>query len=181
MTNLAINLSLFKVGWLASVLTAAASIPSAGVAVVATVAAVHLLRSENRQGEAQLLLFAALVGLGWESALVTLGLVEYESGSPVLGIAPYWIVAMWVLFATTLNGALSWLRKSMPVAVLFGAIGGPLSFLAGQKAGAVIFPDPTMSLIVIGAGWAVLLPLLVRFAARGETQRESRVQQEGTA
>ncbi len=181
MTNLAINLSLFKIGWLASVLTAAASIPAAGVAVVATVAAVHLFRSDNRQGEAQLLLFAALVGLGWESALVTLGLVEYGAGSPVPGIAPYWIVAMWVLFATTLNGALRWLRKSMLVAVLFGAIGGPLSFFAGQKAGAVVFPDPALSLFVIGAGWAVLLPLLVRFAARVETQTDDRAEQEGMA
>ena len=40
MKNLAVNLSLFKIGWLAAVLTAAAKIPAAGVAVVATVAAV---------------------------------------------------------------------------------------------------------------------------------------------
>ncbi len=181
MTNLAINISLFKIGWLASVLTAAASVPAAGVAVVAIVAGVHLLRSDNRQGEAQLLLFAALVGLGWESALVTIGLVDYGSASTIPGFAPYWIVAMWVLFATTLNGALRWLRKSALVAVLFGAVGGPLSFLAGQKAGAVIFPDPATSLFVIGAGWAVLLPLLVRFAANVETQSAGRAGQEGMA
>lgn len=181
MTNLAINISLFKIGWLASVFTAAASIPAAGVAVVATVAAIHILRTDNRHGEAQLLLFAALVGLGWESALVTLGLVEYGVASPIPGIAPYWIVAMWVLFATTLNGALRWLRNSMLVAVLFGAIGGPLSFFAGQKAGAVFFPDPALSLFVIGAGWAVLLPLLVRLAARIATQADSRAEQEGMA
>jgi hypothetical protein len=166
--NLAINLSLFKIGWLASVLTAAATIPAAGVAVVATVAMVHLFRAEDAPAEAQVLLFAGLVGLGWESVLVTFGLVEYLAASPVPGIAPYWIVAMWVLFATTLNTGMRWLRKSTAVAALAGAIGGPLSFLAGNKAGAVSFPNTTISLLIIGLGWAFLLPLLVRFAVRSE-------------
>lgn len=168
MKDLAINLSLFKIGWLASVLTAAATIPAAGVAVVATVALLHLFRAENAQAEASVLLFAGFIGLGWESLLVTFGLVEYVAASPVPGIAPYWIVAMWVLFATTLNTGMRWLRSSTAVAALAGAIGGPLSFFAGQKAGAVAFPNPTVSLLIIGIGWAVLLPLLVRFAVRSE-------------
>ena len=63
-----------------------------------------------------------------------------------------------------------WLRKSLIVAAVFGAIGGPLSFLAGEKAGAVSFPDPFVSLAVIGLGWAVFLPLLVRYATRVDEQ-----------
>jgi hypothetical protein len=43
-----------------------------------------------------------------------------------------------------------------------------MSFLAGEKAGAVTFPDTSIALVVIGLGWAVLLPLLVRFAARND-------------
>jgi hypothetical protein len=41
-----------------------------------------------------------------------------------------------------------------------------MSFLAGEKAGAVYFSDTTTALFVIGLGWAVMLPLLVRYAAR---------------
>lgn len=169
MKKLAINLSLFKIGWLASVFTAAAAIPAAGALVVATVVLVHLFLSKNAQAEARVLLFAALIGLGWESLLVAFGVVEYVASSPVPGIAPYWIVGMWVLFATTLNIGMRWLRNGTAIAVVAGAIGGPLSFLAGAKAGAVSFPDTTISLIVIGLGWAFLLPLLVRFAARTDS------------
>ena len=75
---------------------------------------------------------------------------------------------MWVLFATTLNIGMRWLRKSLVIAAIAGAIGGPLSFLAGEKAGAVMFSDTTIALAIIGLGWAVLLPLLVRFAIRSE-------------
>jgi hypothetical protein len=61
-----------------------------------------------------------------------------------------------------------WLRKNLLVASLFGALGGPLSFLAGEKAGAVSFADTPTALLVIGLGWAVFLPLLVSFAARND-------------
>ncbi len=77
---------------------------------------------------------------------------------------------MWLLFATTLNVGMRWLQKNLVVASIFGAIGGPLSFLAGQKAGAVAFPDATVSLAVIGLGWAVFLPLLVRYASHVKDQ-----------
>jgi hypothetical protein len=166
MQSILVNLSLFKAGWLASVFTAAASVPAAGATVVAVVVAVHLFRAENVEKEAQLLLFAALLGLGWESLLVSFGLVQYSIGSAFPGVAPYWIVGMWVLFATTINVGLRWLHKHIAIAAIAGAFGGPLSFIAGEKVGAVSFPDPQVSLLVIAAGWALLLPLLVRIAAR---------------
>lgn len=164
MKPLVINLSLFKAGWLAAVFTAAATLPALGTAAVALVVAVHLARSERRRAEGWLLVVAAVFGLVWETLLVQTGMLSYSTGVVVDGIAPYWIVAMWVLFATTLNIGMRWLRKSWVVAALAGAIGGPMSFIAGEKVGAVAFADSTSSLLVISAGWAVLLPLLVQIA-----------------
>lgn len=170
MNAMLINLSLFKAGWLAAVFSAAASLPGVGTAVIAIAAIVHIALSGRRQDEIRLLALAATIGFAWESSLVASGLVAYDSGTVLPGFAPYWIVAMWVLFATTLNIGMRWLRKSMPIAVLFGAIGGPLSFLAGEKAGAVTFSNTTVSLIVIGLGWALFLPMLVRYAARNDAR-----------
>ena len=73
-----------------------------------------------------------------------------------------------MLFATTLNVGMRWLRKNLLVASIFGALGGPMSFLAGERIGAVSFSDTSTALVVIGLGWAVLLPLLVRYAARND-------------
>lgn len=173
MHSIFINLSLFKAGWLASVFTAAASVPAAGATVVAVVVAVHLIRAENVETEAQLLLFAALLGLGWESLLVSMGLVQYSTASAFPGLAPYWIVGMWVLFATTINVGLRWLHRHIAIAAIAGAIGGPLSFIAGETVGAVTFTEPRISLLVIAAGWALLLPLLVRVAARSLDEPET--------
>ena len=168
MNALLINLSLFKAGWLAAVFAAAASLPVLGTAVIGIAVAVHLWQSDEPRDELLLLALAAAVGFVWESLLVYAGIVEYGPNTALAATAPYWIVAMWVLFATTLNVGMRWLRKNLLVAALFGGLGGPMSFLAGEKAGAVTFPDTSTALVVIGLGWAVLLPLLVRFAARND-------------
>lgn len=175
MKSIVVNLSFFKVGWLASVFTAASSMPVAGTAVIGLAVLVHLLISKNANAEFRLLAIAALIGLVWESILVMTGLVEYNAASVLPGLAPYWIVAMWVLFATTINVGMRWLKKNIYVAAIAGAIGGPMSFLAGSKAGAVSFADPTVSLIVIGIGWAVLLPVLVQVALRDDGSSENAV------
>ena len=86
------------------------------------------------------------------------GFLAYPTSETSGTLAPYWIVAMWVLFATTLNVGMKWLRKNLLLASVAGAIGGPLSFLAGQQAGAVTLGDN--AILVIGLGWAVLLPAI---------------------
>ena len=164
MKPLVINLTLFKAGWLAAVLTAAATLPALGTAAIAVVIAIHLYRSDQRRAEIRLLGASALIGIVWESVLVQAGILSYTTGVFAAGVAPYWIVAMWLLFATTLNVGMRWLRRNWMVAAVAGAVGGPLSFLAGQKAGAVVFTNPVTALVVISAGWAVILPLLVHLA-----------------
>ena len=166
MNSVLLKLVSFKIGWVASVVSAAAGVPAVGMAVVAGVVLIHLRRSHDAPGETRLLLVAAAIGFVWESLLVSGGLVDYGAASGLAGLAPYWIVGMWVLFATTLNVGMRWLRTSTVLASIAGAVGGPLSFVAGERLGAVAFPDPLLALTVIGAGWAVLLPLIVRFAAR---------------
>jgi hypothetical protein len=72
---------------------------------------------------------------------------------------------MWVAFAMTLNVSLDWLKRSKPLAIVFGAVGGPLAFIAGEKLGGVTFNDPVAALIALSVGWALLTPLLLGLAA----------------
>jgi hypothetical protein len=163
-----INLAVFKAAWTAVVVSAAAGTPVIGVIAVATAVGIHLWYSDNPESEIPLLLAAAALGFGWESVLVLVGLLEYSSGNLISGLAPYWIVSMWVLFATTLNVGMRWLRRSTTVAAVAGGVGGPLAFFAGASIGAVEFSSPVIALTCIGIGWAVMLPLLVQLAIRLE-------------
>ena len=50
------------------------------------------------------------IGAAFDSVLAATGLLVYSSGVLFAGTAPYWIVAMWALFATTLNVSMGWMR-----------------------------------------------------------------------
>lgn len=170
MKNAIYNLGLFKAGWAAVVLLAAADLPLAGSLAALAVVFIHLLRSPGRRAELMLIVVSALVGFTWESFLVATDVLEYGSGAILPGAAPLWIVSMWMLFATTLNVGMRWLRRSNAAAVIAGLVGGPMAFIAGQSAGAVTLTEPVYSIIIIGLGWALLLPALVAVASRLDGQ-----------
>ena len=163
-----LNFVFFQAGWLAVVLLGAGQLHWLGLLVVAAVVAWHLVTSPAPQAEAQLVLFALGIGLVWENLLTLAGIVVYPYGQLSGGFAPVWIIAMWAMLATTLNLSLRWLHGRFLLASVFGAIGGPLAFLAGERLGAVVFPDVTLAMLVLGVGWGLLFTLLVMLAMRND-------------
>jgi hypothetical protein len=166
-----VNFVLFQLGWFTCVLGAAHGMPWAGVAAALVIVAWHLARAPRPRPELTLLVIAAAIGFAWDSALVALGWIEYPNGALIPGTAPVWIVAMWVVFATTLNVSLGWLKRSLPLALLFGAVGGPLAYVAGGKLGGLSFLQQTPALIALALGWALITPLLLRIADRCDGYR----------
>jgi hypothetical protein len=79
-------------------------------------------------------------------------------------MAPLWMAALWMNFASTLDYSLAWMQGKPVLAAVFGGVGGPLAFVAGEQLGAIVLVDRVLSLGVIGAGWLVVTPLLLRAA-----------------
>jgi hypothetical protein len=73
--------------------------------------------------------------------------------------SPLWMVMLWVNLAMTLNDSMAWLRGRFVLAVIFGAIGGPLAYYSGAKLGAADVPAMA-DLVVIGIAWAIAFPAL---------------------
>jgi hypothetical protein len=51
------------------------------------------------------------------------------------------------------------------VAIIFGAVGGPLAYLGAAKLGAVTLAG-TSSYIALSIGWAIITPLLLNISTR---------------
>ena len=164
--NLLINVAAFKLGWISSVFGGAQQLPWLGPLVVLIAVAVHLARAERPSSELLLILSCGLIGTVFDSALVAAGWVTFPSGMFSDVMAPYWIVTMWMLFGTTLNLSMRWMRGRMLLASAFGFVGGPLAYLAGHKIGGIQFVDQTAALAMLAAGWAVIMPLLMLLGER---------------
>lgn len=161
-----INFVAFQAGWFSCVLSAAYGSPWMGLIVVCVIVVSHLMTADDRVHEVQLVALAVLLGLIFDSLLVSSGWVRYPSGMVISGIAPYWILAMWALFATTLNLSMGWLKNNRLLASFMGAVFGPLSYLAGQRLGAIELVNFSSSMIALTVIWAVVMPILTSAASR---------------
>jgi len=164
--QLLINLVAFKLGWLACILGGANDAPLVGTLIALAIVALHIVRSALPARELTLALIAGAIGAVWDSVLASAGLLSYASGTLFEGTAPYWIVAMWLLFATLLNQSLRWMHGRLILAAAVGAIGGPLAFFAGNRLGAVEFSDFNAAMLALAVGWGAIMPLLVYLAHR---------------
>lgn len=165
MNRTLLNFVAFQTGWFACVLSASNGMPWLGLLVVGLIVALHVRSADHPSHELQLLFLCLGLGLVFDSLLVSSGWVTYPSGMMFHGIAPYWILAMWALFSTTLNLSMDWLKGSLLLASVMGAVIGPLSYLAGQRLGAIELLDPGSSLTALAFIWALAMPILT-YAAR---------------
>jgi len=159
-----LNFVVFQIGWFSSVYGGAQQMPWLGPIAVAVALTIHFRTAHRPSQELILILSCALIGCLFDSALVALGWVQYASGVFNELAAPYWIITMWMLFATTLNVSLRWLRNKYRLAVLFGLLGGPTTYYAGQKLGGIILVDQVAALTALAIGWAILMPVLLRLS-----------------
>jgi hypothetical protein len=160
------NFIAFQIGWFACVLGGAHDRPWLGTGIALVIVAVHVARAARPRDEAILVVLCAGIGFVFDSALVSLGWVAYPSGVLAPGTAPHWIVALWMLFATTLNVSLRWLRRMPAAAFGLGALGGPLAYWGGARLGGMTFAEPLAATVALAIGWAVLTPVMVGLSRR---------------
>jgi len=156
-----VNIVLFKAVWLGSLVGAGSGRPWLGLMLLAGFALVHFRLTPNPRADAWLLGAAAVCGLCLDTLFAQAGLLDYAQPLPVDGMAPFWIVVMWMNFALTLNVSMRWLQGRPWLAVLLGAAGGPLAYVAGVSLGAAAWvAPPQTALTLIGIAWAVAVPAL---------------------
>jgi hypothetical protein len=164
--SLLINVTAFKLGWLSSVFGGAQQLPWLGPLVVFLAVAIHLTRAQRPSSEFMLIVSCGLIGAVFDSALVAAGWVTFPSGMISESMAPYWIVTMWMLFGTTINLSMRWMRGRPWLAAAFGFVGGPLAYIAGHKIGGIQFVDQPAAIAMLAVGWAIMMPLLMHLGER---------------
>jgi hypothetical protein len=157
------NFVAFQVGWFACVLGAAAGHSWMGPSVVVVLLAIHLWIARHRRGEALFLLSSIPLGIAVNFALQTSGAVV--ASGPAIG--PLWLLALWPLFATLFNESMVWMRGRYGLGVLFGTVGAPFSYWAGERAGALEFQMQTTAWIaVVAVAWSLAMCALLALQLR---------------
>lgn len=159
-----VNFAGFELAWLSSVVGGAREMPWLGPVAVLFVLTIHLTLARKPFDELLLIICCALIGACFDSFLVASGWVTYKAGLFSEYLAPYWIITMWMLFATTLNVSMRWLRGKPRLATLFGFVGGPTTYFAGEQLDGIVVVSPGAALLALAIGWAVIMPVLMRLS-----------------
>ena len=169
-----VNYALYQIGWFACVLGGASHRPWTGFLFAMTLVGVHLALSVERSLEVRLVVLATAVGAVVEMMQIAAGTYRFTSGTMTDALPPLWLLAMWAQFATTFRFSLrSVVTRPVP-AVLFGAAGGPIAFLAGERLGAVtLLPPLTHGLLRLSISWAVALVVFSAVVRRVTPERDA--------
>lgn len=165
--HIAINFVLFQVGWFAAVTGAANRMEWLAVSSIALIIIVHLLLVKHRSREIKLIVAAGLTGFIVDSLLITQGVFSPASYSAVLGPLPCWLLALWMLFAITINHSLGWLGRHYILQAVAGLVFAPMAYYAGYKMQALDIGGGSqfyVSLLIIGICWMFIIPLLFKLA-----------------
>ncbi len=153
-----LNYLFYQVGWFACVLGAAAGRPWLGFLLAAALVGAHLSLSVDRAHELRRIGLAVAVGGAVEAVQVAAGTYQFTSGTVVAALPPPWLLIMWAQMATTFDFSLRPIVSRPVAAMAFGAVGGPLAFLAGERLGAVTLQRPLApGLLLLAVSWAIAM------------------------
>ena len=158
-----LKLVMFQIVWVSCAVGAARGQSWPGIVTAAVLVAWHLFSAPKWGPATVTVLAAGIIGFVAESLLVAAGLLRYSAAYPTESLAPAWIVALWLAFGTTLETTRR-LLGSHPLAksTLLGLSLGPLSYLAGERLGALAFSEPLWpSYLAAAMVWCVAYPGLL--------------------
>ena len=159
----------FQGVWLVCLLGAARGASWPGVAAALVFLGLTLARSPRRRAELRLVLQVALLGTLCDSLVASAGVLSFAAPSPLWPerLAPLWLSALWASFATLTPRSLSWLQTRPGLALVLGALSGPLTYASAIRLGAGEWrwADPQASLAV-ALEYALALPLALALCRR---------------
>lgn len=160
---------LFYAGWAICLQNAITErFPLRGPLFVLASLLIDLWMKDNRLKELITIIVVTFAGSLQDTLFQVAGFIRYQGGYESLPwLVPLWMSSLWALFATSLNGSLSWLQRSYWLAAAVGAIGGPFCYMAAISFGVaeILVPVP-LYLGLLGLCWLFVLPLGLAFANR---------------
>lgn len=172
-SNNIINFILFQLVWVGFVLGAAKDFIWLGCVFLVVMLAWQLWSTRRHDGDIIAIGASAVAGFVLASAWSASDLIVYQNHWPLDQIAPWWIVALWISFGASFNHSLGWIQSSPYLAGALAAVGGPLSYLAAERVGAVVIHKPWITLTLMAIGWFVIAFVLTLIVERAQQAEHS--------
>ncbi|MEM7364538.1 MAG: DUF2878 domain-containing protein [Pseudomonadota bacterium] len=148
------NFLWYQTIWFVAVLGGETAVPVVGLMLL-----LHLIWAPNRNSELWFMTIVAGIGITIDSIVTLVGIMQFAENSGPLPI-PLWLTCIWLAFAGTLRHSMNFVMARPSLAIVLGLIFAPLTYIAGERLGAVEFSySITHTALVLGMCWACLMVL----------------------
>ena len=148
--NVLTNIIGFNISWFGLVYFGNSFIPIALALLI-----IHLVFLVKHSNELMFIMMVAIIGIVVDSLLHYSNIFVFANHNGI----PLWLIMLWGCFGATLCHSLRFLSVSKWLQVAAGLV-APLSYIAGNKMGAVDFGQPILTTyIILGCIWPVLFML----------------------
>ena len=164
--NILVNFILYQAAWFLCVF-----MENDGAFIALALLAMHLYFSTCRFKDIRMMALLLAIGVLIDGTLYLAGFMTYNVRAIPI---PFWLAVVWLALATLPHHSLRWLKERLFLSSLLGAMGGPLAYWAGVKAGAAGFTLPIVtSLALLALIWGVLWPFTMYIANKDLPKKKS--------
>ncbi|MGB2742002.1 MAG: DUF2878 domain-containing protein [Cognaticolwellia sp.] len=152
-----LNIAIFNIAWFGLVFVGNLFIPIAVILL-----SIQFRYFPVMKNEIQLIIFVVTIGSLLDLSLVHFGIFTFPSTQGI----PFWLITLWLCFASTIRHSLAFLANSRVLQCLVGGVFAPLSYLAGANFSAVqLSPSFAVSYVILACLWAPLMILIFTVSA----------------
>ena len=156
------NIVGFQISWWVCVLSAKSQMIYLGPLFMIIFIMIHFWKVTDNINEIKLIAIFGVLGTLIDTMFMFSGILSYSGlYSKNILIAPLWITAMWCGFSATINHSMLWLNNKWMLSFILGLVFGPLSYITGEKFGAIhFFADIKIIIVVLAVVWGISIPLI---------------------
>lgn len=162
--NRTLSTLFFYFGWIVCLQEASSGHSFYGLWMVFGMILYYLFCSKCRKADYLLLTLVVLIGPLSDILYTQLGIFKYHSHHQhalSAWIPPLWVFFLWGLFGINIH-LFSWLNHRWWLAIILGALGGPMSYLSVVRLGGVsLLKSYPLAFLTIGGIWAIFLPCFI--------------------
>lgn len=172
MPQLIYNLITYQIAWPLCIFSAAYNSGWIAVLYAILVVPIHFYIAKKPAEELKTVFTITLLGFAVDSLHQISGVLYFKESFETLRICPPWLIALWFLFATTINTCWSWLKGRYFLAAFIGGTLGTVTYWAGAKLGAADMGMELLpTIIILAIAWSLLLPATIRIAEHFQSEK----------
>jgi hypothetical protein len=158
------NLVAFNIAWFGLVFIGNLFIPIAAILLGS-----QLWYCQASKNEMLFICLVAVIGMVLDQTLVFAGIFIF----PNTEFIPFWLMTLWVFFASTIRHSLAFLAHSRFLQFTVGAVIAPLSYLAGAKVDVVyLAPSLGFSYVILACLWGPFMVFIFMLSRWLQAQGE---------